>query len=248
MSKKWIIHGKSVPEPDYRMILFHHAGGSAASYLSWKKYASERAELCPVQLPMRENRIHEAMPDNIDILVKDFIRDEKELFSGDYVLFGHSMGGIFALETAREVKRLGLNLPLAVFISSCNPPKVSDVHDFSDLSDEKLKNILKDYGLMQEDILNAEDYLEYYLPIARADFMLCESYNKKPDDATPLDCPLILCYGTQDAFLKYDELDEWKSYTNSVFSKYSFDGGHFYHFENGEKVCGIIDDVCNLFS
>ena len=248
MNSKWIIHRKSVPDPDYRMILFHHAGGSAASYLNWKNYSSDRAEVCPVQLPMRENRINEEMPDDVDILISDLIRDETELFVGDYVLFGHSMGGIFALETARALKRLGMMLPLAVIISACNPPTVSEVHEFSDLSDEKLKAILKDYGLMQDDILNAEDYLEYYLPIARRDFMLCESYKKKPYDTTSLDCPLIVCYGKQDPFLKYYELDKWKNYTTGVFSKYSFEGGHFYHFENAEKICGIIDNVYELFS
>ena len=247
MNNKWILHSKTAAERKYRMILFHHAGGSAASFISWKNIV-EKAELYPVQLPMRENRIQEPMPENVYDIVTSFVKDSYELFDDAYILFGHSMGGMLAFETAKEIQRNGLRRPAAVFISSCNPPGVSEKNDFSDLSDEKLKSILMEYGLMPEAILSEPNYLEYYLPIARADFYLCANYNRECLNDTKLDCPIVIMYGNKDAFLKYDELDKWKLYTKSVFSKYEFDGGHFYYFDNTEKVCNIIDSVFSLFN
>lgn len=42
-----------------RLICFHHAGGGASAFRGWREYLPSGVDVCPVQLPGREDRLRE---------------------------------------------------------------------------------------------------------------------------------------------------------------------------------------------
>ena len=54
----------------YRLFCFPYAGGGALAYHTWQASFSSEIEICPVQLPGRENRITERPFDELPLLVQ----------------------------------------------------------------------------------------------------------------------------------------------------------------------------------
>ncbi len=54
----------------YRLFCFPYAGGGASAYHTWQASFSSEIEICPVQLPGRENRITERPFDELPLLVQ----------------------------------------------------------------------------------------------------------------------------------------------------------------------------------
>ena len=67
----WIRRKSLDPYPKLRLFCFPHAGGGASIFRLWHKFIPTTIEVCPVQLPGRENRIQEEPYTNITNLVKD---------------------------------------------------------------------------------------------------------------------------------------------------------------------------------
>jgi medium-chain acyl-[acyl-carrier-protein] hydrolase len=86
-------------------------------------------------------------------------------------------------------------------------------------------------GTPAEVLANAE-MMQLMLPILRADFQICETY--EPRDGPPLDCPITIFGGTDDK-ITLEELTAWKDYTLGPFKVQVFPGDHFFirNEENG---------------
>lgn len=56
IDSKWIYGADNKPLSKVRLFCLPYAGCGSSMYISWKKYFPEEVELCPIQLPGRENR------------------------------------------------------------------------------------------------------------------------------------------------------------------------------------------------
>ncbi|MBQ8488780.1 MAG: thioesterase [Pseudobutyrivibrio sp.] len=240
MLNKWIVYENKTVKPQYRIFLFHHAGGAASFYRDWKKYFGDEVQICPVQFPMRENRLAEQSPNNIENIVEEFIHDNRDLFDVPYILFGHSMGGITAYEVASGIEKKGIKPPVAVYVSSANEPN-SDIEEFTDdFSDSNLKKLLAAYGLMEDSIISNEDFMRLYLPIARNDFMLCSRYHMMKEKKRSINSPIYVIWGKSDRFVEDTSVLKWKDYSRGIFHAQTFSGDHFYLKDNVEEISGMI--------
>jgi medium-chain acyl-[acyl-carrier-protein] hydrolase len=118
---RWIARLPRAIRPRVRLFCFPYAGGSTAVYRRWTELLPQDIEICLVQLPGREQRIHERpMTDTVDVaaLVADAMMS---LCDQPFALFGHSMGAGIAYETSLALIRSG-RTPLCLMPSARRAP------------------------------------------------------------------------------------------------------------------------------
>ena len=139
---------------------------------------------------------------------------------------------IFSFELARSLRRCHLPLPQHLFVSAHRAPHMPRRHRCTHAlpSAEFLKAVERLAGTPAALLHNAEA-IETFLPVLRADFMLCETYSYT--DEEPLPSILSACGGIMDDSVSRRELDAWRLQTTSAFNLHMFPGAHFY-FQNME--------------
>jgi medium-chain acyl-[acyl-carrier-protein] hydrolase len=196
-----------------RVFLFHHAGGSASSYRLGKHLPPD-VEVCPVQLPGRENRFAEPLLTDVGTVVSELA----DAIPADlpFVFFGHSMGALLAYEVARRLP------PEHLVVSAHRAPHLPDTTPLRGLDDDALVARLVE----TIPVLADPDLREIFLPILRADLTLCETYRFTP--GAPLPCPVTVLGGTEDDLVGEAELAAWRTHTSAAFAVRMVPGGHFY--------------------
>jgi medium-chain acyl-[acyl-carrier-protein] hydrolase len=212
--------------PRVRLLCLPYAGGSAALFHSWQG-SSERFSVQPVELPGRGRRFSERPLSRLDALVGRLGGELLPGLQAPYALFGHSMGALLAFELARWLGRNGGPKPAYLFVSGCRAPQ-SRVEDEtrSSLSDGELINELRRLNGTDPEILGNAELMALLLPVFRADFAVCESYQFEP--GPPLGCPITAFGGIQDTRISCNELDAWRVHTSGDFSLQMLPGDHFF--------------------
>ena len=127
------------------MVLFFlpHAGGSAKSYSSFKRFLPKELTVVPMELSGRFTRSGEPLLDTVEDCVSDLVEKHRAILENEeYALFAHSMGTVLACELIRQARAEGLRMPVHVFFSGKNPPD-EGVHCFENAdsaSDEEIVN------------------------------------------------------------------------------------------------------------
>ena len=109
---------------EMRLLCFPSAGGGVAQLYSWFQGLPSSVELCPIQLPGREERRREPPFRRMDVLVADVADALEPALNIPYALFGHSLGALVAFELARELRRRRLPPPARLFVSSRGAPQL----------------------------------------------------------------------------------------------------------------------------
>jgi surfactin synthase thioesterase subunit len=94
---------------------------------------------------------------------------------------------------------------------------------------------------MPKEILETPEFLEFYLPILRADMTLTETYIYK--ERSPLTCPVAAFSGKDDRNVSEEGLAAWQEHTTGSFESQWFDGDHFYL--NGASRSLLLDLIAN---
>ena len=229
----------------YKLICIHHAGGGASTFANWKKYLHGIAEVMPVQLPGRENRIDEPFLKDFDTSV-ELITNELAPYLVDrrFSLFGHSMGGIIAYEMAKRFEQMGLR-PEKCFISSTLIDENMDIVPSEDLSDEDFYERVFAYGGISDsdELFQYPELKELFTRILRADFSFIENYR---GNKTILKCPIEEFCGKSDPMECIEHMKDWKKYTESTLTCTEFEGGHFYFLDDCQEICRVISEKINL--
>ncbi len=217
------------PEPNARMRLFclPFAGGGASLYRKWGSLLGPEFEVCPIQLPGRENRIAEPAQKN-DRSLASLLANQLSLYiDKPYVVYGHSMGGLLTFEVLRQLQNDGHPLPQIAFIAAHRaahlPPRRAPLVD---LDDQSFINKLIDFGGFEPEILANKELLDFILPTLRADFEVCDGYQYTAD--TPLDCPLVAISGSKDLEAPPEDMTPWKEHSLQSFHHITLDAGHFF--------------------
>ncbi|MDM5228721.1 alpha/beta fold hydrolase [Cytobacillus sp. NJ13] len=223
---QWCFNKTLKPESKMRILFFPYACGGASIYRTWQNFFSSDIEAIPIQLPGRENRITENPYYSIEELADHLFEILKPLFDRPVALFGHSMGSLISYELSIRMHQSGI-IPAHLFVSAHTAPHKSNrgTQDHL-LSDEQLINRLRELSFTPEPVLQNKDLMRLLLPLIRADFAMCENYRFKHN--TVLTCPVTVFGGTNDNEVSISELDDWKHYTTSDFSKVVIDGDHFF--------------------
>ena len=101
---------------------------------------------------------------------------------------------------------------------------------------------LRSLGGTPEELLVEHDFIDYLLPMLRADFHLCGTYPAEAALARePLDCPLDVFMGRDDpATANQDDVAHWRETTCGACHFHRFDGAHFYLDTEPQRVLARI--------
>jgi surfactin synthase thioesterase subunit/glycosyltransferase involved in cell wall biosynthesis len=211
-----------------RLFCFPFAGGGTLPYRSWAGLIPG-VDVCPVQLPGRENRSGEPPIDDMSELVEALAAAIQPYTGEPYAFFGHSMGAGIAFELARVLK-----VPPQILIaSSARAPQFRlNQAPTPDPADEEL---LEQLSRLEGAPVSV---LEIALPLLRADTRLYRNYRFHP--GPPLSIPLAVYGGDADPNLGPKELEPWRELTRGRFVRREFHGGHFYLQTNTPELLSAI--------
>ncbi len=242
----WFVNYRPRPRARLRLFCFPYAGGGASIFRAWPNNSPLDLEVCPVQLPGRENRLLEPPFSRLSALIDSLTKVLLPYLDLPFAIFGHSMGALISFELTRELRRQhGLN-PAMLFVSAHRAPQVPDakapIHHLPETTFlEKLRRL----GGASETALENAELMRLMLPTLRADFALCENYHYTSED--PIRCPISAFGGLQDREVSERDLAAWRYQTQSAFMLRMFPGGHlFLNLVPRSIVRAITDDLSEL--
>lgn len=223
----WVTHLKRNPHARLRLFCFPYAGGGALVFRTWPESLPPEIEVCPVQLPGRENRLSEPPFTKLLPLVEKLAEVLCPYFDIPFCFFGHSMGGLISFELARHLRRQNAPAPVHLFVSGRTAPQLPDRDRMiSHLPEPEFLEELRGLNGTPEGILQNAEFRELILPILRGDFAICETYEYTIEK--PLACPISVFGGVEDGKVYRDDLEAWRNQTCGAFNLQMLPGDHFF--------------------
>ncbi len=215
------------PQATLRLFCFPYAGGSAQIFRNWSNHLSDTVELCPAELPGHGRRRKETPFTDLNKLVSALIPIITPYLDQPFAFFGHSMGALIAFELTRTLRDEGQPLPTHLFVSGRRAPQFpEDDPPTYNLPDEELIEKLRWLKGTSSSILDNPEMMQLMLPILRADFEVCETYQYR--EQPPLPCPITAFGGWRDPASRRGGLKGWREHTSADFNKKTFPGNHFF--------------------
>lgn len=214
------------------LYCFPYAGGSAATFRSWRLLAPPGLDVRPLERPGRGARLRERPIDDyvelVDLLAGELVADlgRRRGGGGRFALFGHSAGARFAFGVAARLLERGAPAPEHCFMAAASPPHAAPgERRRGHLDDAGLTEELRLLGGTCEEILSDPALLTHALPALRAD--LRSSEGAHVDRERSVSCPLTAFAARKDHLVDVEVVWEWERYTRGGFGRVSLQGGHF---------------------
>jgi len=235
----WIALRARTAAPRLRLYCFPYAGRGASLYVPWESRLGPGVEVCPVQLPGREERLHEPLARRMSGIVDGFLADVGPELDRPFAFLGYSMGGVVAFEIARRLQAERARSPEALFVSASRPPGThkQGMKTYA-LPDPALVAELRRWNGTPEIVLREPELLRMVLPIVRADLELL--YHYEPPANAALTCPIFAFGGTRDHELPVALLSRWRDFTRERFELQMFDGDHFFINANPRPLQAVV--------
>jgi medium-chain acyl-[acyl-carrier-protein] hydrolase len=223
----WITRPMPKPHAALRLFCFPYAGGGSAIFHHWGTELPDGIEVCAVKLPGRESRMSEPPLARVAPLVQALAEGLLPYLDRPFAFFGHSLGGLVSFELVHELLRQQRPTPVHLLVSAVRAPHIPTVGpDIHNLPTPAFIARLRDFKGTPEAILNHPVMMDMLLPALRADFAISETYTHSAK--APLNCPITVFCGLQDAIVSAGALLAWQSYTRHTFTMHPIAGGHFF--------------------
>jgi surfactin synthase thioesterase subunit len=217
------------PHARVQLVCFPPEGASAGFYRSWCCRLPVTVELLAVQYPGREDRLHEACIDDMQLLADRTTDALGVVTPKALVLFGHGLGALLAFEVAlRLEKRLAVGA-VRLFVSGRAPCREPD-HIRSSIADQT--SPIGPYELTR----CAQEFMNDAAksPALRSDCRISAAY--QPGADAKLRSPIAAYVGIDDSMVSMDQVRRWSHFTWGDFRARSFPGGQFYLKQNSGMV------------
>ena len=166
----------------------------------------------------------------------EYLRETNFDFQEDYAFLGYSMGSVISYELTKKIQRANLPLPRHLFLCASAPVGYEKKEQIASIPNEELYHYLKQSGGTNQELLNNQDFQDFYYPIIAADLIAINNYELKKD--IDLTVPVTVISGSQDKYSQEDVL-AWQDYCQ----KCDFErlvGGHFFIYECPRELVDII--------
>lgn len=223
----WVVVPRARPDAIMRLICFPYAGGNASVYSSWVDRIGSKVELCAIQPPGRQERIHESLLETVEQMVEGIVPALLPYLDKPFAMFGHCVGAMVMYEVVRVLKaRHGL-APVHIFPSGALPPKnyLIPAVDTS-LDSDKFVETLRQIGFAEDSVLGDEESARELLPTVSADFDLAIRY--ACDRPSALDAPITTICGREDQLGPPERTVKWNEMTTSRFDQVVLPGEHYF--------------------
>lgn len=218
-----------------RLFLLPHAGAGATAFRGWADALPETVEVCPVQLPGRENRLREPAFDRWEPLVEALSAAVAPYLDLPWAVFGHSTGAMLGYELARHQRRSGGPMPARLFPSGRRAPQLPRTEPNTwDLPEDEFIDELRLLGGVPAEVLENRELMGLVIPPLRADMAVNELYAYRAE--APLELPVTVYGGDADPRASRAELEAWGEVTTGPFQARIFPGDHFYLFGGSREA------------
>ncbi|MGW1619918.1 thioesterase II family protein [Streptomyces sp. NPDC002172] len=207
------------------LFCFPHAGSGASAFRLWPSRLPASVRCLPVQLPGRENRVTDPMPDTMDELAARTVNALLPMLRPPYVLFGHSFGGLLAYAVARHLHERGHPLPRALLISGARPPHLAAEESYHTLPHDELLSHVRATNGIAEPLLKHEEFVRRLLDVLRNDLRIAAEYRPNADE--PLPCPIRVFAADDDPVVPPSLMDGWRAYAGREFDVRRGPGDHY---------------------
>jgi surfactin synthase thioesterase subunit len=204
-----------------RLVALPFAGGGAIAYASWQRALPAWVDFCAYEPPARGSRLMDGTPpaDAMKPIVAEIVHALGALPPLPTVLYGHSLGGRVAFETAHALRPR----PVHLFVSAALPPH-TPCRQRSHLSRADFIQELRRLGGTPDEILADDEMMDLVIPAVRGDFRIFEEGTRRE----PLDLPMTVVAGSRDAEVGRDVAEEWARYTTGACDVLEVDAAHFF--------------------
>ena len=222
-----------------QMFCLPYAGGSASVYNDWKKTLSGDFDVIPMEYAGHGNRFCDDFFESIEEAACDIGDKIMKQAKGDYIIYGHSMGCLVALELAYYFKKNNFNMPKAIIVAATRPPHLMyRDKDLGSLSKDDLMKEIGDLGQMEAEVFEEPELYELISEILYADIQMFSKYQRNFDEK--VDVPLVALYGVKDDEAPREDMMEWSKYTENEFELNEFKGDHFFAFNDNDEFMEFI--------
>jgi len=224
---QWFNVSRRHPHARARLFCFPYAGGGASIYRNWSRLLPPEIEVCAAHLPGRDRRIKESPFTDLSEMVSVIAETIVPYLDLPMAFFGHSMGAMISFELARKLRETQNMRPAHLFVSGRRAPQLPIEEPITyNLPEPQLMKELRRLNGTPTEVLEHPELMQLMLPLLRADFSVVETYSYRP--GAPLDCPVTVFGGLQDAEVSRQDLEAWGELTNAAFSLRMLAGDHFF--------------------
>lgn len=229
------------PHAALNLFCFPYAGGTAQIFRKWQAAFPpyKQVQVYAVQYPGRASRMTEPSFTDCRAMVEALAPSVVPLTEKPFAFFGHSMGAIVAFELARHLRSRHGRQPTRLFVSGRRAPQAPSREKATyTLPDDEFIEELRRLNGTPAEVLEHPELMRLMLPIIRADFTLTQAYVYEPEP--PLDCPLTVFGGEDDADVSRDALEAWCEQTRARCRLQMFPGDHFFLNTTGDALVRAI--------
>ncbi|WP_073947330.1 thioesterase II family protein [Streptomyces kebangsaanensis] len=225
----WVRRAARPGRPRLRLLCFPYAGTGASLYRSWPAMLPEDIEIVAVQPPGREDRARDALPSGVGPLARACALALRPYTTVPYAVYGHCAGAVLGAETARELVRRGAEPPRLLIAAGHRAPHLpARAQPLHTLPDEAFLDGVRALGGIPERLLGNAAFMEFLLPLLRADFALWETHQGDPGAAL-LPFPVLPVRGDADTVVTEADAAAWREHTTAPPRDVAHvPGGHYF--------------------
>lgn len=210
----------------HQLVVFPHAGGSAAFYQQWRERLPRECDLLVVQYPGREERQGDKPWQSAQEAIAACRHGLSELLGiAPVTFFGHSMGALLALQVAMALWDSRFSCRRLVISAQRTPKKLLMLQQHA--ARQQLLEVILSYseqsGIMHLDALTRPMVAALILQ----DLLLLGQLAALP----VADIPLRVTGGEDDPLVEQSAREGWSAIVTDS-QQSSWPGGHFYFKEN----------------
>ncbi len=220
-----------------QIFCFTYAGGNASFFDDIEKDIPE-AEFIKLEYAGHGIRHREGFYSDFYELGEDLFGELKKTQSGEYALFGYSMGSISLVEILKRIIDNKMYLPKAVFLAAHEPYTKPEFLGFkANELDKWVKDRTIKFGAIPEKLIKNKVYWRTYLPLYRADYKIIGKYDFNKLDLDT-DIPADVFFSESDT--PYADMKLWCKFFKGNIDFHKFDGNHFFIKEHHHEIADII--------
>ncbi len=234
-----------------KIIAFPFAGGNTYSFNFLSNFLGPQGmSLVVLEYPGRGIRIREPLLVTMDELLKDaMVQLKKHITHEEYIIYGHSLGGLLGLLVCQRIDQMGLKKPTALVASGRPLPHLKRRHKISHLQKDLFYQEIATLGGLPEQVLENEDLKRFYEPILKADFQIVEDYVF--EENPKINLPIAVLYGDeelqklnedhsdghQNGRIDHDFIKKtWEAETVAPVTVSVLPGNHFFIYDHGATI------------
>jgi surfactin synthase thioesterase subunit len=234
----WLHKAKGCPVVSQRLVYFPFAGGDETPAYKIADYVPMDTEVWAASLPGSGRCFTQGECPSIAECAVSICTAITKLEPVPTVLWGHSMGGIVAFETARAIESVDYPPPCGLVVSATLAPQHFAIRErrMSQWNRLRLLRYLDSLGGLPAAVLEIPELVDIAIERFRRDIALCEHYEYRP--GFRLSGAIFALAGSADMAVPPTETLAWSEHSDHFHSAI-LPGGHFFAMSQLESLAGI---------